>query len=99
MLWGSSPFPGMSPQQQQPGQQLFAPFPADTIQQQIDFQKASSSSQGQVPPGYVLVPSSYLQQTQMMMSQMYAQISALTTAQNALQQSFNILAASQKSSV
>lgn len=41
-----------------------------------------------VPAGYTLVPMAYLQQMQMTISQMYSQVSALTTAQNALQQTF-----------
>lgn len=44
---------------------------------------------GPAPPGYVMVPSAYLQQIQMAVTQMYQQISAITTAQNSLQQAFN----------
>jgi len=46
-------------------------------------------NQTSIPPGYTLVPVAYLQQMQMAISQMYSQISAITTAQNSLQQIFN----------
>lgn len=45
--------------------------------------------------GYMYVPIGYMQQMQMMMSQMYTQITALTVAQNALQQAFQTMHNSQ----
>lgn len=48
----------------------------------------ASQSDSTVPPGYVVVPSAYLQQIQMSITQMYQQISAITASQNSIQQAF-----------